>query len=681
MYGLKDLFIKYFEHLFITVVLVGIICIHLLAPYKLAFLSFFYIPILLAGYFLGARYAITGAIFCVLLVAVSVVVTPEVFISQVNYWEAYAQLILWAVSLIASGAIVGHMQDRLSERISNEKELNNELRGMHKEMEAANDQLREYADNIENMVQDKTSHLADGKQVVEKLKRKVEEVLHMTMDPTVAQLLIENKLRNEKRHISVLVADLKGFTPYSERRQPESVIQELNRFLADMSSFTEGYHAHLDRYTGDGFMLEFGAPVDYKHHQLQAVVCGIRMMEFMRASKYPWKMRVGLTSGPAVVGLIGGRKRSYTVMGNCANTASRLEGLCPPGSMLIDEPTYNAVEPYINGRLFRPTELQDTMTDATERELRDLEQDLAANQDDVDCMVKLAKKYLALNRSAKAKDMFGRAMNAQPDHSEAKLGYAEASIQAEQSLTPIKGRRLRMALFEIEGIRDFLDCPAIPPSLVEKYRHVVDEIDIPSELVLPWEIVSGQFGHAARTTLLAYALADQLGIGEKERKSLITAAYLHDTGLRIVPHSLLTKSTTLTADDISQIQKHPAESVRIMRKRGYNDPIALECVLNHHQTPSKTGYPKENSKLGMSKLSRIMAIVDAYESMTSDRPWREKWNPRGALEEMRVDTVNGKYDPHMFEVFENMITSLLPDATATLHTLSFLKASKANDGS
>ena len=680
MYSLKDFFIKHFEHLFITVVLISIACIHFLAPYKLAFLNFFFIPILMAGYFLGVRYAVSGAILCVLLVCASLALNPEAFVTPGSASDAYMQLTLWAGFLIASGALVGHLYEKLDERVSTENELNKELRNMQKEMVKANDQLREYAENLESMVQDKTAHLADSKQVVEKLKGKVEEVLHMTMDPTVAQMLIESKLRNEKRNISVLVADLKGFTPYSERRQPESVIQELNRFLADMSTFTEAYRAHLDRYTGDGFMLEFGAPVDYKHHQLLAVTCGIRMMEFMRASEYPWKMRVGLTSGPAVVGLIGGRKRTYTVMGNCANTASRLEGLCPAGSMLIDEATYNAVEPHINAQLFRPAELQDTVTEAAERELKEIEQEHRENQDDVDCMVRLAQKYLALNQSAKARDMFSMAMNAHPNHQDAKLGFAEACIQAEQNLTPIKGRRMRMALFEVQGIRDPLDCAAIPQPLAEKYRHVVDEIDIPSDLVLPWEIISGQVGHAARTTLLAYALADQLEMGEKERKSLIKAGYLHDTGLSVVPHSMLTKPTALTPDDLSQIQKHPEESVRIMRKHGYNDPIALECVLNHHQTPSGAGYPKESSKLGMSPLSRIMAIVDAYESMTSERPWRDKWNPHGALEEMRVDTANGKYDRRMFEVFEKMITTSLPESSATLHSLSFLNVSTANDG-
>lgn len=679
MYDLKAFFIKYFEHVFITVTLIAVACIYYFAPYKLAFLNFFFIPILMAGYFLGVRYAVTGAIMCVAIVCASLAVDPEPFIAQGNRWDVYMQVGLWGSFLIASGALVGRLYERLEERFGSETELNKELRNMQKELVTANDQLREYADNLESMVQEKTAHLADSKQSMEKLKGKVEEVLHMTMDPTVAQLLIEGKLRNEKRHISVLVADLKGFTPYSERRQPESVIQELNRFLAEMSSFNDAYRAHLDRYTGDGFMLEFGAPIDYKHHQLLAVVCGIRMMEFMRASDYPWKMRLGLTSGSAVMGLIGGRMRSYTVMGNCANTASRLESLCPPGSMLIDQATFSAVEPFIRARLYRPDETRDTLTDAAERELRELEHELLENDDNVDCMVRLAKKYLELNYTDKAKALFSRAMTTRPNHEQAKLGYADACIRAEQNLMPIKGRRSRMALYEVEGVRDFLDCPAIPKSLVETYRHVVDGCDIPPELVWPWEVISGQFGHAARSTLLAYALADQLGVGEKERQSLVTAGFLHDTGLRIVPHSLLTKSTTLTPDDLAQIRKHPEESVRIMHKHGYRDPVAMECVLNHHQTPSGTGYPSQSSHLGMSRLSRIIAVVDAYESMTSERPWRDKWNPHGALEEMRVDAAAGKYDREIFQVFEKMITSRLPETSATLHSLSFLSASKAND--
>ena len=514
------------------------------------------------------------------------------------------------------------------------------------------------------MVEKKTATLAESKRSVEHLKNKLEEVLHMSMDPTVAQMMIEKRLRNEKKHISALMVDLQGFTTYSEQRQPETVIQQLNSFLNDMTLYIESYYAHQDAYTGDGFILEFGSPVDYKNHALLATVCGVRMMEFMRDSSYPWKMRIGISTGPAIMGLIGGTKRrAYTAIGDCMNTSSRLEGLCPPGSMLIDQETFDSVKDYVDAQLFVATERKAANTDkASQLAMIKLEDELSRNPGDARVLVKVAEKFLGLGACDRAKGLFDQAMHIEPDYRPAKIGYAEASLQLEKrSQTSIRGKRKTMIVHEVLGIKDTLDQPNVPPSLRSKHGASIKKQPFAYELIWPSEAISGVLGASQRTALFAYAVADCLNLEESERKTLVSAAYLHDIGMSIVPHSILAKESGFSSDDMETIRQHPKESVSLLRKYGYNDPKLLECVLNHHQRPDGTGYPSVTAgkHTTPSRISRILSIADSYDALTSDRPWRNKWDPKAALSEMRSETANSKFDKEIFEVFDRMMTEAL----------------------
>ena len=658
MNSMKEYLLKNFEQAFVLLVLLSVVGIYYLAPFKLAFLNFFFIPILMAGYYLGLRYAVLGAFLCIVMVCTYAAYDSTPFMYVPEKEHIYLQLSLWGGFLILSGALVGKLYENLDIRIKASEVLNLAYQQSQTELETANTELKHYTENLESMVEEKTRNLSESKQIVEQLKARVEEVLHTSMDPVVAQMLIEKRLRNEKKHIAVLVSDLHHFTPYVEGKQPESVIQELNRYLKDMSGFMDSYSAHLDKYTGDGYMLEFGMPIDYKYHSLQAVVCGIRMMEFMRSSAYPWKMRLGITSGDAVVGMIGGRRKTYTVMGNCANTASRLESLCTPGSLLIDEETYKRTSTFIEAKVFHIDDVNRKDRDNDiESVIHSLMQQSTRKPEDIDLLVLLGNKLMQYGDSDQAKSYFLKAMRLHPELKEAKIGFAEASMQTKNDLIQLKGRTSGFILYEVIGLRDFLVSSAIPEEIRHKFGRIIQQSNIQSELVWPAEIISGQLGHAARTTLLAYALADRMNIGASDRQALVTAGFLHNCGHQIVSHSVLTKATALTREDILAIQRHPEESVRIMLRHGYDDRATLECVLHHHQTPTNNGYPSRKSNKPISKIARILSIAEVYEALTENRPWRDRWNPESALEEMHIDVANGRFDGEIFEAFEKMIIS------------------------
>ena len=141
----------------------------------------------------------------------------------------------------------------LSESSENLVALNRSLQSQQDEVTKANITLKE-----------RSSELEQAKRAVEALKTKVEEALYSTMDPSVVNLLIEGRLRNEKRNLSVFFSDLVGFSTYSEEKPPEVVIKDLNRYIGDMEPILINFRGHIDKYMGDGIMCEFGAPLEYE---------------------------------------------------------------------------------------------------------------------------------------------------------------------------------------------------------------------------------------------------------------------------------------------------------------------------------------------------------------------------------------------------------------------------------
>ena len=143
----------------------------------------------------------------------------------------------------------------------------------------------------------------------------------------------------EVREVSVLFADISGFTTVSERMSPSSVALLLNDYLSRMTEVIFRYEGTLDKYMGDGIMAVFGAPLDMPDHAARAIRVALEMQERVaewnaeRTEGPELKIRIGINSGKAVAGEIGSvNKMEYTVLGDIVNTASRLESsVAKPG--------------------------------------------------------------------------------------------------------------------------------------------------------------------------------------------------------------------------------------------------------------------------------------------------------------------------------------------------------------
>lgn len=157
-----------------------------------------------------------------------------------------------------------------------------------------------------------------------------EVIEKMVADPSTL------RLGGERRELTIFFSDIKGFTGISERLAPERLVQFLNRFLSEMSSIVLEEGGTLDKYQGDAVIAFWNAPLEVKNHQVQAVRAALRCQqrlaelapEFARDFGIEVKMRIGIHTGVVSVGNFGSSKRfNYTMIGDAANVASRLEGV------------------------------------------------------------------------------------------------------------------------------------------------------------------------------------------------------------------------------------------------------------------------------------------------------------------------------------------------------------------
>ncbi len=150
------------------------------------------------------------------------------------------------------------------------------------------------------------------------------------------ECLADETAPGETRTVSVLFADLRGFTALSETLSSDRVVALLNDFLGRMVDAVFAHQGTLDKYLGDGLMAYFGAPVPAPDHAVRAVRCALDLHEALRRmnderarrGEPPLRMGVGVHSGPAVVGNIGApSRREYTAIGDTVNVAARMERL------------------------------------------------------------------------------------------------------------------------------------------------------------------------------------------------------------------------------------------------------------------------------------------------------------------------------------------------------------------
>ncbi len=647
MVTLKRYLLKNFEQVFVLLVLVSTALINYFISQKLAFLNFYFIPVILGAYYLGRRMAVLGAFMCSLMVVGYVLLEPDAFMVEPNEFSTYMHIGVWGGFLILAGAVVGRLQEKLTGEIETTRKLYQSLETNQHLLNQANAELRDHTENLEQRVRQRTLELEESKTATEDLKKKVTAALYSTMDASVVSLMIEGRLRNEKRPVSVMFSDLVGFTAYSENTAPENVVADLNRYLADMEPVLLAYRGHIDKYMGDGIMCEFGAPLVYATHRLMAVVAATQMQEVFARRDYPWKMRIGIASGAAITGLIGSKRQTYTAIGDVVNIAARLERHCAPGRVLVDTYTYEEVKGFFDARKVHALPNKDNIDLQKERELERLHEQLLNTPEAADLILRMGEIYMQIQEPVEALACFERALQLDGSNTAFKLAYAEAGLKLrEHGKLTVKGKRQRVEAYELLGMKDPLADPArVPRGLYDACKKIIDDIKIPSEVTLPSEVLDGSIGHSRVVAAISYALAGHFGLLEREKLEIMRAGFLADIGKEMIPNYALNRHGALTASERDIINQHPEESCRMMRKMGYDENSVLEAVRHSHERFNGTGYPARLKEKNIPIGSRIIAVADSYDAMTAWRVYREPWERNAVLGELHREVEKGAFDP------------------------------------
>ena len=186
-------------------------------------------------------------------------------------------------------------------------------------------------------------------------RRRVTHVFGRYVAPDVVQEVLSSPqaamatLEGQSRPLSILFADLRGFTAASESATPEDVVQALNVYLDAMTRAVLEERGTIDKFMGDCVMAFWGAPKDEPQHAMKAIRAALRMQdlidEAMAGDTAAHRLKVkgcgvGVATGPAVVGNIGSSERlDYTAIGDTVNTASRLCGVAGPGEIVCTSDT------------------------------------------------------------------------------------------------------------------------------------------------------------------------------------------------------------------------------------------------------------------------------------------------------------------------------------------------------
>jgi class 3 adenylate cyclase len=158
-------------------------------------------------------------------------------------------------------------------------------------------------------------------------------------------------LGGDRRRVSTLFADVRGYTAIAAEHEPEETLELLNRYLTVVSDAVEAQRGTVADLLGDGVFAFFGAPVAHDDDPERAVRAALAMQEAIRDLEIPGmpdvrlQAGIGITSGDVIAGNVGSERRMhYAVVGDSVNVAGRLQSSAGPGQILVDEPTHDAVQ-------------------------------------------------------------------------------------------------------------------------------------------------------------------------------------------------------------------------------------------------------------------------------------------------------------------------------------------------
>ena len=211
--------------------------------------------------------------------------------------------------------------------------------------------LRKDRERLENMVQERTSELAEEKERSDSLLRNI-------LPASTAEELKVNGTAEARRYesCSVLFSDFKGFTGFSSLMDSDTLVSELDHYFRLFDRLTDVHGLEKIKTIGDAYMCASGIPEPKATHALDAVLMGLAMLDAVERSNAErdrkgmteWPIRIGIHTGPVVAGVVGEKKFAYDIWGDTVNLASRMESHGEAGRLNISGTTYAQLMDYLD---------------------------------------------------------------------------------------------------------------------------------------------------------------------------------------------------------------------------------------------------------------------------------------------------------------------------------------------
>lgn len=186
---------------------------------------------------------------------------------------------------------------------------------------------------------------------IQEEKRKTDELLHVILPHEVAAELRSTSTVRPKRFskVGVLFCDIVGFAAYSYGKTPEEIVVHLQTLVESFENIVERHGLEKIKTIGDCFMAVAGLCNPSSNPAIDAVRCGLDMIDAVRAHPAGWQVRVGVNVGPVVAGVVGRKKYQYDVWGDTVNLAARLEQAGEPGAVCVTAALWPELAEYFHG--------------------------------------------------------------------------------------------------------------------------------------------------------------------------------------------------------------------------------------------------------------------------------------------------------------------------------------------
>jgi len=155
--------------------------------------------------------------------------------------------------------------------------------------------------------------------------------------------------------------------------------------------------------------------------------------------------------------------------------------------------------------------------------------------------------------------------------------------------------------------------------------------------------------HSVAVCALMVALGRELGFDQEQCRTAGTAGLLHDVGKALMPLDILNKPGKLTDAEFDVMRSHPVRGFELLQEAHGTSPEAMDVCLHHHERVDGTGYPHRLPVDRLSTLVRMGSICDVYDAITSDRPYKNGWDPAESIGQMA--SWKGQFDPAIFAAF------------------------------